>query len=81
MSLTIAQRRAILDAAADAFPNAAPLFAAIGKLELLYNRADDILGYADDLRHAAHDVACAYEDETAPPCQATIEHYRAEVAE
>jgi hypothetical protein len=81
MSLTTAQRRAILDAAADAFPNAAPVFAAIGKIELYYWRGDEVLGLADDLRHAAHDVACAYEDETAGPCQATIEHYRAEAAE
>jgi hypothetical protein len=80
MSLTTAQRRAILDAAA-AFPNAAPVFAAIGKIELYYWRGDEVLGLADDLRHAAHDVACAYEDETAGPCQATIEHYRAEAAE
>ena len=74
-------RHAILDAAAEAFPNAAPVFAAIRKIELYYWHADEVLGLADDLRHVAHEVACAYEDETAPPCQATIEHYRAEAAE
>jgi hypothetical protein len=81
MSLTTAQRRAILDAAAEAFPNARPVFAVIGKIELHYWRGDEVLGLTDDLRHAAHDVACAYEDETAGPCQASIEHYRAEAGE
>lgn len=81
MSLTNAQRRTILDAAADAFPNARPVFDAICKIELYYWHADEVLGLADDLRHAAHDVACVYEEETARPCQASIEHYRAEAAE
>jgi hypothetical protein len=79
--MTNAERRAILDAAAHAFPNARPVFDAIGRLELLRSHPDEILGYADDLRHAAHDVACVYENETARPCQASIEHYRAEAAE
>lgn len=81
MAYTTAERRAALALVSDMFPNAAPVLRAIGNLELLHNRADDILGYADDLRHAAHDVACVYEDETAPPCQASIEHYRMEAAE
>ena len=79
--MTNAERHAILDAAAHAFPNARPIFDAIRKIELYHWHADEVLGLADDLRHAAHDVACVYEDETAPPCQATIEHYRAEAGE
>lgn len=74
-------RRSLLRQCAETFPNAAKIFAALEKLECLQCDRDDIMMYADDLRHAAHDVACAYEDETAPPCQATLEHYRAEAAE
>lgn len=81
MAYTNAERRAALALVSDMFPNAAGVLAVIGKIELLRCDRDDIFGYADDLRHAAHDVACVYEDETAGPCQATIEHYRAEAAE